>query len=315
MASPDHLRYPLMTQIDVRVLRVDRAFVLGKCSSFVDFQLWPIRSMMDPEGWLHNFTSHEQEYAHHLLNSFLYYSEPLMRALFIAGFQNISSTRRHAARLYHPEQLAWREFCDNLIVTYVTGEIPNPTDSGFLFARMARQFLGIGEGRIVDPRDALRALSMGRQRPILFVDDFVGSGEQFISTWRRPYDIGAAGHLSFESYARSNSGDYYYCPLLCTSDGAQAIARSCPSVQVSPGNWLTPRYSALHPNSLVWPEHLRATGPTFVLTASQRAGIPDTDGGQNDWRGFHRLGLSIAFQHSVPDATLPLFYWTAAGPH
>jgi hypothetical protein len=38
--------------------------------------------------------------------------------------------------------------------------------------------------------------------------------------------------------------------------------------------------------------------------------MPDTDGAVvNDWQGFHKLGLALAFQHCVPDATLPLFYW------
>jgi hypothetical protein len=196
-----------MTQTDARVLRVDRAFVLGKCSSFVDFQLWPIRTIVNPEHWLDNFTSDEQEHAYHLLNSFMYFSEPLVRDVFLAAFQNLSSYVRKPDRSLRQERVAWRKFCEGLTVTYVTGEQPNPTDSGFIFARMARQFLNFTEQQILHPQEALRALLEGKTDRILFVDDFVGSAQQFISTWRRGYDVARLGQWSFEMYSRSKGGN------------------------------------------------------------------------------------------------------------
>lgn len=302
-----------MANSDIRTLQVDRALVLGKCDSFVDFQLWPIRTILNPEGWLKNFTTDELEYAYHLLNSFAFFSEELVRELFLAGFQNISCTRRQAGQLFADQQLLWKRFCSQIIVTFVTGEQPNPTDSGHLFTRIVRQYLRISEQRIVEPQVALRALVEGSDKPILFVDDFVGSGAQFVATWQRPYDVGMTGHLSFERFASWKGGTYYYCPAICTSHGAKQIASYCPAVQVSPGNMLGRRYSAIEPDSNVWPDKLRPTGAAFIEAASRRAGIPSTDGGRNDWRGFNKLGLCVGFNHSVPDATLPIFYWEKNG--
>jgi hypothetical protein len=51
-----------------------------------------------------------------------------------------------------------------------------------------------------------------------------------------------------------------------------------------------------------------------VKAVSARIGIPDSGGAVvNDWQGFHCLGLSLAFYDSVPDATLPIFYWEENG--
>jgi hypothetical protein len=299
--------------VDVRTLQVDRAWVLGKCDSFVDFQLWPIQTTLNPEGWLKNFLSDELEHAYHLLNSFTFYSEQLVRELFLAGFQNISCIRRKPGLSFAEQQSAWRSFCSEVLVTFVTGEQPNPTDSGHLFTRIVRQHLRISERRIVEPQVALRSLVEGSQKPILFVDDFVGSGAQFVATWRRPYDVGMVGHMSFERFANWKGGAYYYCPAICTALGTREISNYCPTVQLSPGNMLGRRYSAVEPDSVVWPENLLPTGASFIETASRRAGIPATDGGRNDWRGFNKLGLCVGFNHSVPDATLPLFYWEKNG--
>lgn len=300
---------------DARIMQVDRTFVLDKCSRFVDFQLWKLQEDIDPTGWLGNFEPDEQEHAFHLLNSFLFFSTNIVRAMFRAAFQNISCLVRHPGRPFDLEQAFWQTFCDQIIVTYVTGEDPSPTDSGFIFARMARQYLGIAQDRIIDPRDALKLLVRGANRPVVFVDDFVGSGQQFVSTWQRLYDVGlpSGGHLSFDRVAKSTGGTFFYAPVMTTSYGLEQIKLHCPEVKLSPANVLTPRYSALHAQSIVWPPKLLASAPAFVEKASKRAGIPDTGGNKNDWRGFARQALCVAFEHSVPDATLPIFYWDKHG--
>ena len=68
------------------------------------------------------------------------------------------------------------------------------------------------------------------------------------------------------------------------------------------------RYSLASAESLLWPEPIRADGIAFVESIGRRLGYNKSDGGEEDWRGFHRLGLALAFQHSVPDANLPLFF-------
>ena len=147
----------------------------------------------------------------------------------------------------------------------------------------------------------------GFNRAIVFVDDFVGSGDQFISTWNR---IPSNQYESFRTLATGSQAKFYYCPAFCTQPGLDSIKSNCPEVSVNPGVLIPDNYGALAPDSIVWPSQLRSTAENFLHSASTRAGIPE-----NLWRGYASLGLTIAFEDSVPDATLPIIYWEKNGWH
>jgi hypothetical protein len=297
----------------ITAAEVNTEFLLAKCDYFLDIQLWPLLSAVNPRFWLENFLASERAHAIHLLNSFMYFSEPLVDEMFKAAVQRLSMRVVTGIGSLAAAQTAWQTFISSAIVTYVTGEMPNPSDSGFTFARKARQVLGISEAHIVHPSQALEVLLTGSLRPIVFVDDFVGSGNQFVHTWKRLVLI-SGSQTSFERIAALHAGaPLYYCPLLCTETGLAAINKACPGIAVSPAHILSSRYSAFSAESIFWPKDLQATATEFIRQASDRAGIPDNNGRVNDWRGFRKLGLAIAFAHSVPDATLPLFYWEQRG--
>jgi hypothetical protein len=303
---------PAKNALPIATARVTQQDVESKCDYFIDVQLWPLRTVISPRQWLENFQTSEIDHAIHLLNAFLYFSESTMDAMFKAAFQDLSRSVARPADSFLMLQASWRSFWDTLLVTYVTGETPNPTDSGFVFARKARQLLGIPEERIMRPDDAVRTL-IQRPGPLVFVDDFVGSGNQFWETWRRPVLLPNSVMVSFEKLATVRGNSFFYCPLISTEAGYNRLRTQCPGVLVSPVHILSNRYSALADDSLVWPPDLRASALGFLKSASERAGIPDNDGNVNDWRGFHKLGLAITFAHSVPDATLPIFYWEENG--
>ena len=61
------------------------------------------------------------------------------------------------------------------------------TDSGLAFARKARQVLSLPQDRILSPLDTLEFVGTHGPREVLFLDDFLGTGNQFLSTWRRAY--------------------------------------------------------------------------------------------------------------------------------
>ena len=291
-----------------------RTEILARCEYFTKTQLWPIGGVLHPEQWLENFQEHEQDHAVHLLGAFLYYSDTMVQQLFTAAFQSISTVqsqilgqRDYALTL----SSSWRTFCDRAIITYVTGEIPSPTDSGFIFSRMARQILEFPENRILSPNETLRRLAGGFTNPVVFVDDFVGSGQQFINTWNRVYDVGNQRVSSFQKIAEiSPTTQFYYCVPFCAQLGYDEIQKECPEVVISAAHLLTDRYNVLHPESFVWSDQLCPTAVDFIKAASLRAGIPDCGGEDiDDWQGFKKLGLAVAFQQTIPDATLGFFRW------
>jgi hypothetical protein len=287
---------------------VNEPFVLTKCDYFVDVQVWPLSDQCDARGWLSNFEGNDRAYALQLLNSFMFFRQPMMDAMFMSAVNGLSQ-RLCAGQTFAAAQRTWRSFVDSLLVTRVTGESPSDTDSSFHFARLARQILPLSEPQVVSPEECVKVL-LSDARPVVFLDDFVGSGHQFVTTWHREIDVLGGGQTSFERIARVRRGvAFYYCPLICTQLGMDTIKRDCVGVTVSPAHILPSSYSAIVPDSIIWPASLLVEGIRFVERASARAGIPD-----DEWRGYADLGLALAFEHyTTPDATLPFFFWEQNG--
>lgn len=169
--------------------------------------------------------------------------------------------------------------------------------------------------RILTPRDTLEALRKDESQPVVFVDDFIGSGQQFVTAWKRCYVLDSGEKLSFAKFSAAMSRpEVYYCAPLATRFGVTEIRKTCPDVTLSIANVLSDRYSALHRESIIWPEEMRATAPGILRRAGNRVGIPNTGGeDEYDWKGFKKLGLALAFHHGIPDATLGLLRWNKGG--
>jgi hypothetical protein len=142
----------------------------------------------------------------------------------------------------------------------------------------------------------------------LLLDDFVGSGRQMAASWTRVY-TSAGGKRGTLKMLTENGIRVIYTPLVATTYGLAELRKSCPSLEVRAAHELDSRYSLTHVDSILWPDALRSQGRDFLFSASNRAGIVGT--AKYGWEGFHNLALALGFWHSVPDATLPLFYWEA----
>ena len=127
--------------------------MLGKCEYFSSIGIWPKKDVLDPELWLRNFLPDEVDHALYLLNAFMYFSTDFVDQIF-------STSIRTIGRLMTRDQ--WTDFLGNVLVTLVTGEEPNVTDSGHIFARKARS-LGIPHWNLAQKEDVSWALNFGSQ--------------------------------------------------------------------------------------------------------------------------------------------------------
>lgn len=246
-----------------------------------------------------------------MLNVFIYYNEPIVDALFLGAVQQLSAKITESTSSFDEAQKKWSSFLKTTLITYVEGEEPNPTDSGFTFARKARQVLRIPESQIKHPVDALRVLSMNDAPSVVFVDDFVGSGNQMIESWHRSYCIGSGNIESFAAASKHGS-KVFYTPIIATKYGLERIRKKCTGLDLRPAHVIDEMYSLTSDESILWPTALKPHAADFLFNASQRAGIVD-EFGDPGWKGFHDLALPLAFSHSVPDATLPLYFWNHNG--
>lgn len=246
--------------------------------------------------WLDNFDDRDRPTASALLDTFVYIDSKSVDAMFSSAFGSLASVicRTHD---YAQATSDWRKFMGSVLVTIPTGERPNPTDSGYSFQRMTRQIMEIDESQIVEPAEAIRRLSQSGGH-VVFVDDIVGSGDQFLRTWRRQYRF----DNSTRSFADISANiTAHYVPLLATQSGVDQIGVDVPDLNIMPVHVLGPEHSANRPESLAWANLDHREGRRLVQQYSQRIGIASA------W-GYEDLALCIAFQHGVPDATIPLFY-------
>lgn len=283
-------------------------FAMECCDKLLALQAWPF-SKINVDSWLSNFEDPDRVYALHMVSQFIYVNDQLVDAQFLSAFQNISNVVLAEWKAFPEAKHIWNDFLNSCLIVPVQGEEPSPADSGYTFARKARQILRISEGQLVELDGAIEAVLSGHGLPVVFVDDFVGSGEQFTKTLtRRSRRAGIVGQ-SIQSAVRANpNSQIFYCNVAMTTKGRDRIQRDFPEIVLSSGNILGSEYSWTSIDGSMWPVEQRSNGISMIEKYSKRLGYADDNGSQSDWRGFHCLGLGLAFEHSTPDASLPIFF-------
>ena len=280
---------------------------------FREFSIWPVYARFNTEGWLDNFLSEEKAMAERLLSNFSYFNEGMTDALLRAAIQNYLRWEKNRGRI---EWNGLDAYLNDTAFVLCEGENPHPADSGNLFARKLRDRLGIAESHIMRPTQALKRRKEFIR--LVLVDDFCGTGNQLLETWTKTRRIGWKC-CSFEELAQSGSHSFAYCCCVSTQKARDRIDDCFPALKFFAAHFVDERHSAVVVSSDLWSSGEVASALRIVRNASARAGYIAEDGSQDDWRGFHALGLSLAFNHGIPDACLPIFYsrrnnWTPLIP-
>jgi hypothetical protein len=283
--------------------------VLDDRDFFANIGVWPGALLMDPKGWLSNFAEADRALAVELLNSFTYFNATQVQKLISTGFMRIGSLDLNETNV-HDVESRWKKFCESVMVSYPVSIPANPTDSGHMFVRVLREQFGINDNQICEPYELLRRLVRAKKPfPVVFVDDFSGTGTQFIRTvaevkivgrWRKKTSISA-------QLDRLQATQSYCVSAVITEPGRVAI-HSKTSFRVSGGNVLPSSASALDTSTHLVPSSMRPKWREFVERYSRVAGIP-----AGKAFGFRRSGLAIAFEHGTPNNSLPIFSWQENG--
>jgi hypothetical protein len=256
--------------------------VLRKCRGLRKVGFWDKEPRLNPNLWLANFADVDQTVAVHLLDKLIFFSDSMVD-------QMLTSTSRHVDVDFS---------APTTLILPVEGEVPNPTDSGFLFCRKARKLLRIDQARF-HTIDSITAENVNGITDIIFIDDFIGTGDQLHATLQRleqkltgpvlsGLNIHYLGVISTEQgvvrefdysvikhFTHVVGDDYNICSIF--RDAVEMIPTTPSVEQLS----------------------------QFLITYSAELIVPSYV--DKIW-GFGKMGLSIAFSHSVPDATLPIFW-------
>ena len=276
--------------------------VLAKCEVLKQVGFWPSEPIIRPKAWINNFDLEDRGAAAYLLDRFTFYNEQLTNELLVASYNSmVDGLRKGSSAMGSVEIL---KSLQQAVFTYVTGEKPAPTDSGYTFCRKARQKLEIPEELICHPEDAVKYASSGRT--VVFLDDFIGSGDQFLRTWQRNY--GQSDPKSFMTINKSVPFAAIYISLVTTSYGLGEISKIAPNVAVCTAHILNERSTVFSPDipsskqeeieQLLEKYHTRLT-PRESYIAGDKINLK---------YGYKKRGLMLGFQHSIPDSTLPIFW-------
>ncbi|GHU55666.1 hypothetical protein FACS189442_3510 [Spirochaetia bacterium] len=196
--------------------------------------------------------------------------------------------------------------------TFIPGETINPTDSGHTYVRKLRNKLGVPEERIKDYRSLYDILDDEKDTlPVVFVDDFVGSGAQCCTAWNCNRE-GRSKYTLSEIALQSNH-KFIYAPLVANYIGYDRIKRNCKGLELVTCHQLSNEYNLFDPLCICWENNneLYNRGIELILNKSREQGIPFTMGkAVVDAKGFDEQGLALAFDDDgVPDAIPAFFYW------
>lgn len=280
--------------------------VLGKCESFVTMGLWPAGNKLRPKKWLANFTESEKEHALYLLNAFCYYNPELTTAILKATVMQLTNELEESSTI--DETISkWNVMLSKTIFIPSTGESPNVTDSGVILSNYLRRNLKVPECQVLTTAHLYNSAYTGilaKMENIVFFDDLIGSGKQLITMYGQEFEKETDLLPPVGEQCKTHNLKPYYCSLMATQYGINQVRQQFPELKLFVGHILQENCSPFHPDNNIWPERLKSSGIDFIESASLRAGIPE-----DEIKGYHNLGLTIAFDLTIPDATLPIYRW------
>lgn len=274
--------------------------VIAKCEALKAAGLWAREPKLRPRAWIQNFDSPDRSVAAFLLDKFTFYNADLTSKLLIASYNSLGDGMAKA--INSPSLPTLLKGLNSAILTPVKGERPNPTDSGYLICRMARQSLHIEDNYVLDTDKALEHAYRGET--VIFVDDFVGSGDQFVTTW-------TCKNFKGECFADAQNKSGFiaiYITLVVTDFGLNNIHQSAPSVSVCATHVLNEKSTIRG----ILAEHPHMQAPVEDLLQKYSSKLTPAEPYMTTSRylmyGYKERGLLLGFEHSIPDATLPIFW-------
>jgi hypothetical protein len=281
--------------------------VLAKCEGLRDAGLW--HQSLRPAAWLANFEEPDRPVAAVLLDHFVFFSSNAVDQMLLSSFRQM----RDALVTVRGKQSALAALA-SAVFTSVEGEEPNVTDSGNLFCRKLRQKAGLPDAQFMTPARALGEAQGGRL--VIFLDDILGSASQMAQTWKREYS-GKAPY-SFEQLETSKGCNARALVLVATKDGLDRLRGDVSTLPVSAAHIIDGSDSVLQiPRSGLLPEidNLAASIQVLLAKYADRLHVPPyMNTAAFRTYGQREMGLLLAFEHSIPDVTLPLF-WADGGQH
>lgn len=275
----------------------------NKFKFYQDIRLWPKDSDFDYEGWLDNFNADEQVIAQKILDFFVYFPDDIIDQLFrtVVG---------RAGYFFRKYDSTWcnESFSNNCWYSFIPGETPNPSDSGYIYNRKVREVLGVPQDRLKSFGQLLRLLDeVTEPQNVILTDDFVGTGNQCENAWNRQLYEDFSKPL--KQVVEEGKHRVIYVPLIVNERGKYKITGYCHGLGLEYAYELGTEWNLFLPNCLCWEGDMGRykEGVALIKEKSLAIGIKD-DNSVCSVKGFDGQGLALGFSNGIPDACPGLFF-------
>ena len=273
----------------------DRVF--ARCRDLISYHVWSGIQRPRLDAWIANFRTLEERYfAAKVLDALIYRSDDqtisLWRELLSRLIPDNARINGLAGKLQHVYSALRDHHIDpGVRVVPVIPPGSPPTKSGPIIARHLKRALKISENWIRDPQRIMADIPS--VDTVIFVDDFIGTGAQFSEFLQ---DTGLISFLS--------SHCFIYGCLAGHNTGVDLLRKDFPSLQVATVERLDDTHALFHANGKLFPDEFNSADCArdfyYGLLDDRSFNIPGPIR-----RGFGHLEIVYAFEHSVPDNSLP----------
>lgn len=189
-------------------------------------------------------------------------------------------------------------FPSSILIVPVIRDFEPPTKSGPLVARLLKKMIGINDKMMKWPWNLG---DLEGVKTIIFVDDFVGTGEQFLKF--------CSHHIDKAVFDKEIN--FLYAPITANQDGLDNIVSSRSDIRVCPIEIVTAEdnffQSTKEEFKLSDGEVIELEG--FYLNFMTKIGLNKIGNNKGKMlKGYGGLALTYAYEHGTPNGSLPLLW-------
>ena len=273
--------------------------LFDRCRGLVSYGVWAGIAPARLDAWIANFKTPEERYfAAKVLDSLIYRSDiqtiALMRHLFsrvIPDYFRLARPFLNVNNIYH----SLRGNTDpGVRIVPVVPPNSSPGKSALTLARYLKRALKFNEAWIIYPHDI--PSHIGPAHTFICFDDFLGTGFQFTDF----------ANDSLSPYW--SAANFAYASLAGHIDGIGTLQPAFPELHIMTVERLGNSHALFHKDAAFFPDDVNdsVAAREFYYWLLEDRGIDLT--GPNR-RGFGHFELTYAFEHSVPDNSLPILWW------
>lgn len=270
-------------------------YVLNKIRVYCDAKIWPFEFDLF-QRWLSNFDCKIEEYlALHILNSLIVRSSQMAissyERLFYGELRQLliknSLIESEPIKIWR-DQLKNGHLCNS--IKFMPVNMGEDGESGHVIYRMLSSFLNTSRYQFSPSAPA------GDLKAIVIVDDFLGSGEQFLDFATR-----------FELEKRLTHFKVIYCPLMACEDGIAEVNQNYPNLKILPAEHIPGNMNVFSnpvPDSFNKDLLNSKADAKALLEQMKIKYAPRMD----DWLGRNDASLCLAFEWGCPNQSLAILY-------